>query len=166
MNLKDIPSNSEVFIDANIFIYHFTGASEECSHFLDQCESGKYRAITCVTILLEVLHRLMMVEIVQKRLLPPPNLLRKLEKKPTLICQLSEYYISTLAIFDMGVIVHPLYPEIIKSSQIIRSRHGLMVNDSLIAAFMQEKEIKYLASNDETFSRIDWIQWYKPTDVA
>lgn len=166
MNLKDIPSSSEVFIDANIFIYHFTGTSEECTYFLSQCESGRYRAITAANILLEVLHRLMMIEIVQKRFLSPPNLLRKLEKKTAIISQLNEYYLSTLAIFDMGVTVLPLFPEIIKSSQIMRSRHGLMVNDSLIAALMREKGLQHMASNDEAFSRIDWIQYYKPSDVA
>lgn len=34
MGLSDIEAGSGVFVDANIFIYHFTGVSEECSNLL------------------------------------------------------------------------------------------------------------------------------------
>ena len=30
MTLDDLPRATSIFIDANIFIYHFTGASGEC----------------------------------------------------------------------------------------------------------------------------------------
>ena len=38
MKLDEIKTGSEVFIDANIFIYHFTGVSDECGDFLNRCE--------------------------------------------------------------------------------------------------------------------------------
>lgn len=37
MTLREIPSATEVFIDANIFVYHFSGPTEltpACSTFL------------------------------------------------------------------------------------------------------------------------------------
>jgi len=37
MTLSDIPSDTRVFIDANIFVYHFSGPTEltpTCSAFL------------------------------------------------------------------------------------------------------------------------------------
>ena len=37
MKLTEIPEGEAVFIDANIFIYHFAGASEECKEFLKDC---------------------------------------------------------------------------------------------------------------------------------
>jgi predicted nucleic acid-binding protein len=37
MRLDEIEPGEKCFIDANIFIYHFTGASEECSSFLTRC---------------------------------------------------------------------------------------------------------------------------------
>ncbi|GFP25832.1 hypothetical protein HKBW3S25_01313, partial [Candidatus Hakubella thermalkaliphila] len=31
MRFDELPPGEAVFIDANIFVYHFTGISEECS---------------------------------------------------------------------------------------------------------------------------------------
>ena len=59
MKLDEIEGSSEVFIDANIFIYHFTGVGDQCSDFLNRCEQGDLIATTSVNVLLEVLHRLM-----------------------------------------------------------------------------------------------------------
>jgi len=165
MKLEEIEPQSEVFIDANIFIYHFTGVSEECSNFLTRCEEGELSGLTSVNVLLEVLHRLMIVEAVKKKLIKPPRPLQKLKEKPEKICQLRDYFINTLAILDMGIKVYPIVPELLKSSQIIRAQYGLLVNDSLIGAIMQEEGIQKLATNDDGFSRIDWIKLYKSTDL-
>jgi len=58
MKLDEIKTGSEVFVDSNIFIYHFTGVSDECGNFLNRCEQGDLTAITSVNVILEVLHRL------------------------------------------------------------------------------------------------------------
>ena len=46
MKLDSLGAKSTVFIDANIFIYHFTGVSDESSFFLSQCESGMFNGVT------------------------------------------------------------------------------------------------------------------------
>ena len=66
------PAGASIFIDANIFIYHFTGVSEECSEFLTRCESREITGQTSINVILEVLHRLMMVEAVTKNLVSRP----------------------------------------------------------------------------------------------
>ncbi len=40
-----------------------------------------------------------------------------------------------------------------------------MVNDSLIAASMQEEGIKLLATNDDGFTKIDGLSVYSPGDI-
>ncbi|MCP4680714.1 MAG: type II toxin-antitoxin system VapC family toxin [Desulfobacterales bacterium] len=81
MKLAEIKAGSEIFIDSNIFIYHFTGVSDECSNFLGRCERGELIAMTSVNVILEVLHRLMMVEAVRKNLVKPPNIIKKLRAR-------------------------------------------------------------------------------------
>jgi len=71
MRLDSIEPGSEVFIDANIFIYHFTGVSDESSNLLSRCEQGNLTGITSLNVLFEVLHCLMMVEAVRKKLVKP-----------------------------------------------------------------------------------------------
>ncbi len=55
MTRDDLPRATSIFIDANIFIYHFTGASGECTRFLARCEAGELAGVTSVSVLLEVL---------------------------------------------------------------------------------------------------------------
>ena len=68
MRLDRAPAGTHVFIDANIFIYHFTGASSQCSAFLSRCETRQFEGATGIHILTEVAHRLMMIEAVRKRM--------------------------------------------------------------------------------------------------
>lgn len=165
MRLDSIESGSEVFIDANIFIYHFTGVSNESSNLLSRCEQGDLTGMTSVNVLFEVLHRLMMVEAVKKKLVRPPNIVKKLKRFPERIRQLNGYFINTLKIIEMGIAIRPISFETMLKSQVFRVEYGLMVNDSLIVASMQEEGIKALATNDDGFKKIKEISVYKPTDV-
>ncbi len=165
MRLDRIAGGSEVFIDANIFIYHFTGVSDQSSHFLSRCEAGDLRGVTSINVMLEVLHRLMMIEAIRRNLVQPPNIVKKIRKSPQKIKQLNEYFINTQKIPEMGIIVKPISNETILKSQIYRAGYGLMVNDSLTVSCMEEEDIKGLASNDDGFLKVPGLFVYKPTDV-
>ena len=43
--LEQVERGARVFIDASVFIYHFTGASLDCRRFLETCERGQVLAI-------------------------------------------------------------------------------------------------------------------------
>jgi len=165
MILDSISSGSSVFIDANIFIYHFTGVSNECSNFLGRCEHGDLVGITSVNVLLEVLHRLMMVEAFKKNIVKPPNIVKKLKKYPEKIKQLHDYFANTQKISEMGIIVKPISWETILKSQTVRLRYGFMVNDSLVVASMEEENLSLLATNDTGFSILDGFSLYRPSDL-
>lgn len=154
MTFDEIKSGKKVFIDANIFIYHFTGVSDECSGFLNRCEQGDLYGVTSVNVLTESMHRLMMIEAVNKKLVVSPNIVKKLQKKPGKIKQLKEYFINTQKIMEMGIATKTISQENILQSQAHRLKYGLMVNDSLIVTVMEEMNISLLATNDKTFSRI------------
>ena len=67
--LADIPSGSRVFIDSNIFIYHFLDLSEICTSFLERIGAHEIRGFTSEVVMAEVLHKLMVAEIASD--LPP-----------------------------------------------------------------------------------------------
>ncbi len=113
MKLTESKAGSEVFIGSNVFIYHFTGVSDECNDFLSRCERDELIAMTTVNVILEVLHRLMMVEAVRKNLVKPPNVVKKLSKAPQNLKCLNEYFINTEKIQDMGIAIKPLIFETI-----------------------------------------------------
>jgi predicted nucleic acid-binding protein len=166
LNLDAIKAKSKVFIDANIFIYHFTGVSRQCTNFLKRCERNELRAYSSTNVLLEVLHRLMMIEVVKKDLLKPPNIVKKLHKNPEIVKQLDEYHINTNKIRSMGIQLMTIDQESLVNSHHARRMYGLLVNDSLIVAVMKKEKFKVLASNDDGFLLVDEINVYKPTDLT
>jgi predicted nucleic acid-binding protein len=166
MKLSEIKAGSEVFVDSNIFIYHFTGVSDECSDFLSRCEREELIGITSVNVILEVLHRLMMVEAVSKNIVKPPNIVKKLNKSPQKIKRLNEYFVNTEKIQDMGIEIKPLIFETIIKSHVIRLSSGLMVNDSVIIASMKKEGVKLLATNDKVLKNLDEIDVYSPEDIT
>ena len=165
MNLDEIEIGSDLFIDANIFIYHFTGVSEQCSRLINRCEKGDLTGMTSANVILEVLHRLMMVEAVKKNLVKPPNIVRKLNRNPEIVRGLHEYFTNTQKIIEMGIAIGPVTFEIVLKSQLIRAVYGLMVNDSLVVTSMNERGVKLLATSDAGFAIVDDISICSPEDV-
>ncbi|HEU4637914.1 MAG TPA: PIN domain-containing protein [Candidatus Binatia bacterium] len=50
-------------------------------------------------------------------------------------------------------------------AQSVRSRYGLLTNDSLILAAMEENGVDSLATRDSDFDHISNLKIYKPTDI-
>jgi predicted nucleic acid-binding protein len=63
--LEGIPSGSRVFVDSNIFIYHFLDLSDRCTAFLERISAHKLRGFTSTVVMAEVLHKLMIAEIAE-----------------------------------------------------------------------------------------------------
>ena len=161
--LEAVPSGAAVFIDANIFLYHFFGASPECAAFLERSAGRDVRAVTGVHIVAEVLHRLMIAEALAKRPREPKRSNR--EAGPDEIRRLADYLAAEPAIEQMVGEIRPLTIEVVRASLWARSRHGLLINDSLTAAMMKAEGIIHLASNDAAFLRLDGITIHRPTDL-
>jgi predicted nucleic acid-binding protein len=66
MSLVDLRDGDRVFIDANIFIYHFGGRSLECKALLERCARRALLGYTSTPILAEVLHRRMVAEAIAR----------------------------------------------------------------------------------------------------
>ncbi len=161
--LTSVPAGTEIFIDANVFVYHFTGVSSQCSEFLERCERSELLGITGVHIILEVLHRLMLVEAVAAGKVIPGNLVKKLRAKPDVVCSLSSYQQQTEAVLDMGVEVLPLEHSLVKRSWRFRKQHGLLVNDSVTGAMAEG--LGSLATADQNFVRVPDLTIYSPRDI-
>ena len=106
MKLEDLPGGTPIFVDANIFIYHFSGISLECRAFLQRCESRPVEAFTGVYIVLEVMHRLMMLEALQKGLMTNDSitvaLMRKLSLTAIATADADFDDISALRVYQPG----------------------------------------------------------------
>ncbi|OGB91483.1 MAG: hypothetical protein A3G35_08015 [candidate division NC10 bacterium RIFCSPLOWO2_12_FULL_66_18] len=163
--LSEIPDGLSVFIDANIFIYHFSGPtplSPACSAFLRRIEDGVIRGLTSTVVLVEVLHRLMILEAVGALQLPPRDALRYLKEHPQEGKRLLVHQASVSKIQAMGVEVVIVGLEDILRSNEIKRQHGLLTNDAVLLAVMERSGVAALASNDPDFQAVETITLYRP----
>jgi predicted nucleic acid-binding protein len=165
MRLDAIEEGSAVFVDANVLIYHFVGASPQCSGLLARCESRQLRGSTSALVVAQVCHRLMIIEAVQKKLVSPGNVVRKLAERPNLIRQLVTYQSAVEAIPSMGIEIAPSSEAIVMQGLRLQRRYGLLTNDSLIVAAMLRAGFRLLASADRRLALVDEIEIAVPTDL-
>lgn len=166
MTLDEIPSGGRVFVDSTIFIYHFTGVSVDCRQLLERCEQGDVKGISSVIVLAEVSHRLMMIEAVTRGLVSPGNLARKLREKPAIVKKLHLYQEQLERIPLMGIEAGPIDLKTLLRSGEIRSGHGFLTNDSLVAMAAVEAGVEGIASADADFSRLKSIPLFQPGDLT
>ena len=166
MKLEEVPDGGQIFVDANIFIYHFSRLSAECRSFLARCESSQIEAFTGVHIVLEVTHRLMLLEALHKGLIAGGQPARKLKERPEIVKSLSEYNRSVQQIPRMGVRIRALTPTMISASEAVRTQHGLLTNDSVSIAFMHKLRLTNIATHDSDLLNIPGLTAYQPQDIS
>ena len=163
-SLSAVPPGSDVFIDANIFIYGLNGQSPQCHDFFQRCAREEVFGITSFEVLSEVLHQLMLAEAVTKGLIVEQNW-RLLRKNPQVVSQLHDYWSQVEQILGLNFLVLGLEEKLFRRSQAVRRSYGLLTNDSLYVAAMEEYGLDLLATNDNDFGSIPTLTVYKPTDA-
>ncbi len=166
MKLNELKNGETVFIDANIFLYHFTGISKDCKELLRRCETKELFGVTGFTVLAEVCHHLMIAEAIKRRLIRSLRPTAQLQKKPEIIKRLSEYSAQIMNITSWGIRV--IYPseDIFTESQIYRTQFGLLTNDSFIPVYMRLANTDKLITNDRAFTCIPSLHIYFPSDIS
>ena len=166
MRLSDLPEGTRVFIDANIFIYHFSAASRfnsSCTNFLERVEFGALHGVTSAAIVQETVHRIMVEEAFLA--LPdtqPKNLIKYLKDHPDTVKGLEINRGIPARIAQLNIEVIPTTMALIDQSQAIKTEYGFLSNDALILQIMRDRGLLHLASNDSDFERATNITLYKP----
>jgi len=166
MRLEEIKSQETVFIDANIFLYHFGGASCECKELIKRCETGDIVGVTAITVLAEICHRLILAEAIKYAFISSGKPALQLKKKPQVVKKLSEYYTQIMDIGSWGIKIIAPPEDIFIKSQVYRSRFGLLTNDSLIPVYMAFANTAKLATANQGFMNIPSLEVYLPSDIA
>ncbi len=139
----NIPPGETVFVDANIFYYHFVslpGLSIACKHFLHRIEQGELTGVTATVVLAEA---------VQQYGLSPQGLVRRLTQTPGLLAGLSHHRIVPSTVVAMHVRIEPLTIAILQQAADLSVTHELLTNDAALLAHMQALGMTHLATNDD-----------------
>lgn len=166
MFLNEIKPGQKVFIDANIFVYHFSQSSsfnKSCTDFLVRVENSELHGITSAAVIQEATHRLMMVEASAAVNVEVKNLPKYLKQNSDIVKQLTHHLVVPSKIINLNIEIAPPTPKLIVESQAFKIEYGILSNDSLTIKVMKELGISNLASNDLDFKRVDWLNLYLPS---
>jgi len=162
VRLADFPSGGSLFFDANCLLYHFLNTRPICTHTLHRAEIGDIRALTSVSVLGEVRHRLLVLEASGRFGLPPRKALTYLRRHPDAIRMLPAANEAVETLNALRVDVVPVTMKIFLASQRISDAFGLLTTDALIIATMRASRLVHLASNDTDFTRVPGITLWRP----
>lgn len=164
----DLPDHSEIFLDANIFVYHFSGPTQytdSCSQLLQRIEENRLSGFTSTLVLAETLHRLMIIEAATKLHIEPKLAVRHLKGHPADIKKLDKHLTIPDKIQAIGITILPLdIGEVLKSLE-LKKEYGLLTNDAINLAIMRNHHFKRIATNDPDFERVTDLMVWKPTQV-
>ena len=110
----------------------------------------------------EVAHALMVVEAVSLPGWGLSNLPKRLKKQPGTVQQLTLFQKAVEEIFQSRLRVLPIRPDLLLKATGLSRQFGLLVNDALVVAIMQDQGLSALASQDTDFDRVPGITRYAP----
>ncbi len=165
MKLSELPRGSTVYIDANIFLYHLHGASEQCREFVGACERGQFRPVSSAETLIEVAHRAMLAEAIARGWATPRTVSRKLKERPDLVARLADYRVHVSRISALLTSVVPVTLKLLERSLDLGSSLRLLLRDAVVLASLETIPTKRLATADRDFHRVPGIEVFAPSDV-
>jgi predicted nucleic acid-binding protein len=144
MTFADIAVGSPVFV-ANCLIYHFSPHPT----FGPSC------------------HSLIALMIVEANSLPgspvTANVPRRLKRQPLVVQQLTAYEKAVNDVLQSRLQVLAVKPNLIANAAALSRQFGLLTNDTLVVAIMQDQNIVGIASHDSDFDRVPTITRYAPS---
>jgi len=165
-SLEALPLSSDVFIDANIFLYHIMKRPKffsACHSFFVAIESGSYKGFTSTLVLNEVLHKLIIAEATNAYGLhserDAANLLKQYPEK---IRGLSKVWMTYAAIKDYPIKICSCDESVLDMAVGLSNKYGLLISDATHLAVIKSEGISNIATNDSDFQRIEDLTVYRP----
>ncbi|RPJ55418.1 MAG: PIN domain-containing protein [Acidobacteria bacterium] len=166
--LDAVPDGSDILLDTNIIVYGLTGISLQCRSLLERCSREHVTGITLFEIVHEATHKFMIAEARQKAILSGQEEkgAKYLSKHPEQVKVLTDYWVNTLRLLDLNLLLLPTELATIRRAHTERLNAGLLTNDSIIVAAMREYGVVDIATSDRQFETVAGISVFAPTDLV
>jgi predicted nucleic acid-binding protein len=165
MTFADVPANTAIFLDANVFVYNFGPdplLGPPSRSLLKRIELGELQGYVSTHELSNVAHRLMTLEACQIYGWPYAGIAQRLRNHPAEIAQLHGFRNALNTIDAIGIHILPVHGQSILSACDLSLQYGLLSGDALVVAMMQTNGLTHLASNDADFDRVPGIIRFGP----
>jgi predicted nucleic acid-binding protein len=163
LRLSDFPSDTEIYIDANIFLFsafNHPRFGNACRDFLIRVDEAGTGYVSDLT-LNEVFHKLMLAEVSKALGIKSRDALTHIKRDPTIISKLEILWEemelirdSRLQIISLG----KLFPGFVDASK----KYNLLATDAMIVHLMKGSGLENIATNDADFQRVDFLNVWKP----
>jgi predicted nucleic acid-binding protein len=165
MTFASIPQRSQVFIDANVLVYHATADPKygpACKQLLERIARQEINGFTSAHVLADVAHRIMTIEAMAQSNWPAKGIAQRLRNNPAEVQKLTRFRQAVDEVPQTGITVLPIDFGLVRNAATVSQSYGLLTGDSLIVAAMQLHGISHLASSDADFDRVPGIARYGP----
>lgn len=174
-DLAMLPSGTSVFVDTNIFHFHFQGKSLTCTNFITRIALGEVEAYVNIQVLSDLLHKLMFAEALAKgctKSTNPQELKKYMKANRGKTIPLTDYQTQFEAILAIGLRVLPINEKLLVDTKLEREKYCLITGDSLHLGTMNRRTIKrrrvplqHIATKDDDFVHIPGLTVWQPNDV-
>jgi len=165
-----LPEGKPVFIDANIFLNAILASANEsapCVRFLEDIDNGTIHGATSILVLNEVLHRLLIASVVSDCGISPESAVHFLKTNPAHVSHAAKVWDLMDDIRNIRTLkVHGISEVTFTRSLAIMQESGLLSNDALHVASMEEQSIDTIATYDRDFERVPQIKVWKPAKAV
>jgi predicted nucleic acid-binding protein len=154
-----------VFLDANCLVYAATSDPQygvTCQQLLERIENKLLRGYTSAHVLGDLSHRLMTIEAALTLGRPMTGIANWLRRHPAEVQRLTQYRQSLDDLQAIPIPILPVTGALVSRAADFSRLHGLLTNDAIIVAIMQEHGLTHLASLDADFDRVPGITRYAP----
>ncbi|MHB8974425.1 MAG: type II toxin-antitoxin system VapC family toxin [Pirellulaceae bacterium] len=165
MILSDLAAGQSVFLDANILVYHFAPdplLGPHCTPLIQRIDNGELSGFTSTHVLSEIAHRLMAIEASARFGWPFAGMVRRLQSHAAEVQSLTAFRRALQSVVDSKIRVVGVTPALVLAAANVSQQAGLLSNDALLVAVMQNHGLVNLASNDADFDRVPGLTRYAP----
>ena len=165
MIFPDLPAGHSVFLDANVLVYHFAPDPDfgaYCTALIGRIDNGELYGLTSTHVLSETAHRLMAIEASALFGWPFAGMARRLKGHPAEVGKLTTFRQALQTVLDSKIKVLSITPALVLAAAALSQQTGLLSNDALIVAVMQNHGLVHLASHDADFDRVAGLTRYAP----
>lgn len=170
-DLALLPRGSLVFVDTNIFAYHFQGKSATCTAFFHRLAAGEVLGVSNTEVLSDLAHKLMLAEAQGRGEIARATakfMKDRLSADRGCVGRLLEFEGNLERVVQMGLRIVTVSTKLLLETRAERVRYGLMMNDSLHLGTMLRSipPVADIATRDGDFNHVEGVTKWEPLDVV
>ncbi|MGD2248547.1 MAG: PIN domain-containing protein [Candidatus Methanofastidiosia archaeon] len=162
--MSDIPKDSLVFIDSNIFLYFILEHPlyfNSCRNFLERVEKGEIMGFINSIVFSETYFTYMKIQIKETCDITLRKVFEFIKKDPAIIKTIDTEPVDMVFKMPNMYLITVLRETLDLFGNFI-SKYTLLPNDTLHALTCFNNKIRDIATNDSDFERVDFLKIWKP----